>query len=331
MAALVRDGQQPDAVAEAAQALADGRLVAFPTETVYGLGARADDDTAVAAIFSTKGRPAAHPLIVHVADSAGAAAFTPGWTPLAERLTAAFWPGPLTVIVARRPGIAAGAAGGQDSIGLRCPAHPVAQALLVQAARLGVPGVAGPSANLFGRVSPTTAAHVAAEFGDAVMVLDGGACSVGIESTIVDCRGTSPVLLRPGQLGRAEIEAVAGQPFVERDVSAPRVSGSLDAHYAPRATLRLMDIGMLKAAMQVLGTDAPGVAVYSRSLPPDPSRRLGLRWRRMPTRADEAARELFSVLRDFDAEGARLIWVEEPPTTPDWDGVRDRLHRAATP
>jgi hypothetical protein len=165
---------------------------------------------------------------------------------------------------------------------------------------------------------------VAAEFGDAVMVLDGGACSVGIESTIVDCRGTSPVLLRPGQLGRAEIEAVAGQPFVERDASAPRVSGSLDAHYAPRATLRLMDIGMLKAAMQVLGTDAPGVAVYSRSLPPDPSRRLGLRWRRMPTRADEAARELFSVLRDFDAEGARLIWVEEPPATPDWDGVRDR-------
>lgn len=331
MAALVRDGQQPDAVAEAAQALADGRLIAFPTETVYGLGARADDDTAVAAIFSTKGRPAAHPLIVHVADSAGAAAFTPGWTPLAERLTAAFWPGPLTVIVARRPGIAAGAAGGQDSIGLRCPAHPVAQALLVQAARLGVPGVAGPSANLFGRVSPTTAAHVAAEFGDAVMVLDGGACSVGIESTIVDCRGTSPVLLRPGQLGRAEIEAVAGQPFVERDASAPRVSGSLDAHYAPRATLRLMDVGMLKAAMQVLGTDAPGVAVYSRSLPPDPSRRLGLRWRRMPTHADEAARELFSVLRDFDAEGARLIWVEEPPATPDWDGVRDRLHRAATP
>lgn len=331
MAATVLDGRQAEAVAQAAQALAAGRLVAFPTETVYGLGARADDDAAVAAIYTAKGRPAGHPLIVHLADRAQASAFTPAWTPLAERLTAAFWPGPLTVIVARHPAIAGGAAGGQDSIGLRCPAHPVALALLAEAARLGVPGVAGPSANLFGRVSPTTAAHVADEFGDAVLVLDGGPCAVGIESTIVDCRGERPVLLRPGQLGRAEIEAAAGRPLAEPDGSTLRVSGNLDSHYAPRATLRLMDAGMLKAAMQVLGTEAPGVAVYSRSLSPDPSRRLGLRWRRMPAQADEAARELFSVLRDFDAEGARLIWVEEPPPTPDWEGVRDRLHRAATP
>ena len=328
---MVLNGHDAGAVAQAARALAEGRLVALPTETVYGLGARADDGAAVARIYAAKGRPAGHPLIVHVADRAGAQAFTTHWTPLAERLAAAFWPGPLTVIVDRRPDIGAAAAGGQDSIGLRCPAHPVAHALLSEAAARGVPGVAAPSANLFGRVSPTTAAHVAAEFGDDLLVLDGGPCEVGIESTIVDSRGSRPVLLRPGQLSRVEIEAVAGRPLAVPDESSPRVSGSLESHYAPRATLRLMDAGMLKAAMQVLGTDVPGVAVYSLSLAPDPVRRLGLRWRRMPARADQAAQELFSVLRDFDAEGVRLIWVEEPPPTPEWEGVRDRLHRAAAP
>lgn len=331
MAPVVLDGQDTDAIALAAQRLAVGQLVAFPTETVYGLGARADDAEAVARIYAAKGRPSDHPLIVHVPDSASAAAFTPRWTPLAERLAAAFWPGPLTLIVERRPEIGAAAAGGQDSIGLRCPAHPVAQALLRAAAALGVPGVAAPSANQFGRVSPTTAAHVAAEFESGLLVLDGGPCAVGIESSIVDCRGERPVLLRPGQLSRAEIEAVADQALADRGAGAPRVSGNLSSHYAPRATLRLMEAGMLRAAMQVLGTDVPGVAVYSRSLTPDPVRRLGLRWRRMPARPEEVAQELFSVLRDFDAEGVRLIWVEEPPSTPDWEGVRDRLHRAATP
>ncbi|MBL8302676.1 MAG: threonylcarbamoyl-AMP synthase [Ideonella sp.] len=326
---MVLNGHDAGAVAQAARVLAEGRLVAMPTETVYGLAARADDEAAVARIFAAKGRPSDHPLIVHVADRDGARAFTPRWTPLAERLTAAFWPGPLTVIVDRRPGIATAAAAGQDSVGLRCPAHPVAHALLREAATLGVAGVAAPSANLFGRVSPTTAAHVAAEFGDELLVLDGGPCAVGIESTIVDCRGSRPVLLRPGQLSRAQIEAAAGQALAAPDEATPRVSGSLASHYAPRATLRLMDAAMLKAAMQVLGTDVPGVAVYSLSLAPDPVRRLGLRWRRMPARADQAAQELFSVLRDFDAEGVRLIWVEEPPSTPEWEGVRDRLHRAA--
>ena len=331
MVPVVLNGEDAAAVAQAAHRLAEGQLVAFPTETVYGLGARADDAAAVARIYAAKGRPSDHPLIVHVPDRAAAAAFTPHWTPLAERLAAAFWPGPLTLIVDRRPGIADAAAGGQDSIGLRCPAHPVAQALLRAALALGVPGVAAPSANQFGRVSPTTATHVAAEFAADLLVLDGGPCAVGIESSIVDCRGERPVLLRPGQLSRVEIEAVAAQTLAERDAGAPRVSGNLASHYAPRATLRLMDAGMLKAALQVLGTDVPGVAVYSRSLAPDPVRRLGLRWRRMPARPEEVAQELFSVLRDFDAEGVRLIWVEEPPPTPAWEGVRDRLHRAATP
>ncbi len=325
------NGNDAAAIEQAAQALAAGRLVAFPTETVYGLGARADDDRAVAGIYAAKGRPAAHPLIVHVADAVASAAFTPALPALAERLTAAFWPGPLTVIVDRKPGVASAAAGGQDSIGLRCPAHPVAQALLHAAARLGVAGVAGPSANQFGHVSPTTAAHVATEFDADLLVLDGGSCEVGIESSIVDCRGAHPVLLRPGVLTRAQIEAAAAMPLVERGGDAPRVSGNLASHYAPRATLRLMSTEMLKAALRVLGTEVPGVAVYSRSFAPSPTWRLGLRWRSMPARPDQVAQELFSVLRDFDAEGVRLIWVEEPPPNPEWEGVRDRLRRAATP
>lgn len=329
MAPVVLNGHDAGAIARAAQRLADGELVAFPTETVYGLGARADDADAIARIYAAKGRPSDHPLIVHVPDRAAASVFSAHWTPLAERLAAAFWPGPLTLIVDRTPGLAAAAAGGQDSIGLRCPAHPVAQALLRAALERGVPGVAAPSANQFGRVSPTTAAHVATEFDMGLLVLDGGPCTVGIESTIVDCRGERPVLLRPGQLARADIEAVAEQLLAERGADAPRVSGSLVSHYAPRATLRLMDAAMLKSALLVLGTDVPGVAVYSRSLAPDPVRRLGLRWRRMPAQPEQVAQELFSVLRDFDAEGVRLIWVEEPPPTPAWEGVRDRLQRAA--
>ncbi len=331
MGARVLDGRRSEAVAEAAQALAEGHLVAFPTETVYGLGARADDDRAVDAIYAAKGRPRGHPLIVHLAERAGVDAFCAQLPPLAERLAAAFWPGPLTLVVERRAGVAAAAAGGQSSIGLRCPDHPIALALLREAARLGVPGVAGPSANPFGRLSPTQAAHVAAEFGPEVRVLDGGPCAVGIESSIVDCRGEVPVLLRPGQLGRAAIEAAAGAALAEAGLDAPRAPGRLASHYAPRATLRLMDAAALRTALEVLGGPAPGVAVYSRSLSDALARPLGRRFRRMPGRADEAAKELFSVLRGFDDEGVRLIWVEAPPPGPDWEGVRDRLHRAAAP
>ena len=326
------DGRASADLAAAAARLAAGELVAFPTETVYGLGARADDDAAVARIFAAKGRPADHPLIVHVADAAGAAAFaaTP-LPPLAERLMAVFWPGPLTVIVPRRAGVAAGAAGGHASIGLRSPAHPVARALLAEVATLGVPGLAAPSANRFGRVSPTRAAHVQAEFGDALMVLDGGDCEVGIESSIVDCSRGMPVLLRPGQLSRARIEAAAGEPLRDADAAAPRASGTLASHYAPRATLRLMPAAALKSALEVLPLDAlprgtaPTLAVYSRSVAP-PAKLAG---RRMPADPAAAAHELFAVLRAFDDQGVTLIWVEEPPADPAWDGVRDRLQRAA--
>lgn len=323
-------GDDPAAVARAAAWLADGELVAFATETVYGLGARADDAAAVAKIFRAKGRPANHPLIVHVADASDAARFADNVPALAKRLMAAFWPGPLTLILPRADGIAAAAAGLQPTLGLRCPSHPVAQALLVAARRLGVPGIAAPSANRFGRVSPTCVEHVISEFGasnDVAAVLDGGVSTLGIESSIVDCSRGRPVLLRPGVLTRARIEAAAGEPLQDADAQAPRAPGTLASHYAPDAKLRLMSTRNLTEALHLLGQAPPGLAVYSRVLPPGSPN--GVRHRRLPATPDAAAHELFSVLRAFDAEGIQLIWVEEPPAGPEWDGVRDRLQRAA--
>ncbi len=337
---MLLDGSDPQAVELAADRLAAGDLVAFPTETVYGLGARADDDVAVAKIFAAKGRPTDHPLIVHVTDVEQARHFAATWPPLAERLAQAFWPGPLTLIVPRHPSLAAAAAGGQDSIGLRCPAHPMAHALLVAAAQRGVQGVAAPSANRFGRISPTTAAHVQSEFGDPLTVLDGGACGVGIESAIVDCSRGEPVLLRPGSLARDALAAAAGAPLADRDALSPRASGTLDAHYAPRATLRLMHAAALQEAL-ALWTDAqrsadprsrefeppPRLAVYSRTVRAPQA--AGLVARTMPDAPRAAAYELFAVLRELDALGVALIWVEYPPASADWAGVRDRLQRAA--
>jgi len=324
---MLLDGNDPAAIDRAAALLAEGELVAFATETVYGLGARADDDAAVAKIFAAKGRPSEHPLIVHVLDATDAQRFAGELPALAQRLVAAFWPGPLTIIVPRRADIGAAAAGGQSTIGLRCPSHPVARSLLQAARERGVPGVAAPSANRFGRISPTLAAHVVDEFGDELAVLDGGACPVGIESSIVDCSRGHPVLLRPGQLTRERIEAAAGEPLREPGADAPRASGTLEAHYAPRAKLRLMTGPMLNTALQLLGPDPLKLAVYSRSVPLNVA--PGVRHRRMPARPEDAAHELFSVLRELDAEGAQLIWVEEPPADPAWEGVRDRLRRAA--
>ncbi len=320
---MLLNGADPAAVRQAAEALARGALVALPTETVYGLGARADDDAAVARIFAAKGRPADHPLIVHVPDAAAAEPFAARLPQSARLLMQAFWPGPLTVIVPRAAGMAAAAAGGQDTVGLRCPAHPVAQALLREALSLGVRGVAAPSANRFGRVSPTHAAHVRSEFDESLIILDGGDCEVGIESSIVDCSREHPVLLRPGVLTRAQIEAVLGEPLRERDAAAPRASGTLAAHYAPSAVVRLLSRTAIDAA---LSSAVPqGVAVYSRTMPA----RSPEVWRPMPDDARAAAHDLFAVLRELDEAGMREIWVENPPADADWDGVRDRLSRAA--
>lgn len=333
------DGNDPADVVRAAQRLALGELVAFPTETVYGLGADASNATAVARIFAAKGRPADHPLIVHVAEARDTHHFAASVPPFAAALMQAFWPGPLTLILPRREGVAAAAAGGQASIGLRCPSHPVAQALLraCQATTPAVWGVAGPSANQFGRVSPTTADHVAGEFPDTLAVLDGGACTVGIESTIIDCTRGQPVLLRPGMVSREQIAAVCGgvvrtqaeiatEPLHATGV-APRASGTLDAHYAPRAKVRLMEARALRTALRLLGADAHRIAVYARTPLPQLSPQVVVR--AMPDDPGATAQQLFAVLRAFDDADVALIWVETPPATADWEGVSDRLRRAA--
>ncbi len=331
-------------IAAAADIIKAGGLVAFPTETVYGLGADASSDAAVAKIFAAKGRPADHPLIVHVANMAAAEQFAAAMPDFARKLCAAFWPGPLTIIVPRRAGVATASAGGQNSIGLRCPAHPMALEFLQACAALGVAGVAAPSANKFGKVSPTTAQHVRDELGAELTVLDGGACDVGIESTIIDCTRSAPVLLRPGVLSTQQLEAAMGRnllsntQLLEQDLigleddfslnfSAPRASGTLESHYAPNARLRLMDAKALQTALNLLGEDAANMAVYSRVVLMSKSTRLICR--RMPDDALATAQQLFAVLRTFDAQGVKLIWVETPPEDSAWDGVRDRLQRAA--
>ncbi len=330
---MILDGASPQAIAQAVQVLQRGDLLGLPTETVYGLAADACNEAAVAQIFATKGRPANHPLIVHVASANGVADFAADVPAFAQRLMNAFWPGPLTLILPRRPDVAAAAAGGQNSIGLRCPAHPVALALLQACAAQGIFGLAAPSANLFGRVSPTTAAHVQSELGRDLLVLDGGACEVGIESTIIDCTRGAPVLLRPGQISRAHIEAACGMAVLDKDVlqaPAPRASGTLESHYAPRAKVRLLSAQDIADKLQALGPHANNLGVWSAQRP-DAGEGLGagVLWRAQPTTAEQAAHELFTVLRDLDARGVQQIWVQQPPDTPDWEGVRDRLQRAA--
>ena len=331
---MIHSGTDPAAIAEAARLIRSGELVGLPTETVYGLGADASNDAAVALIFAAKGRPPKHPLIVHIAQAQQVLDYASSVPPFAARLIAAFWPGPLTLILPRKPGVATAAAGGQDSIGLRCPSHPVAQALL-KACRTGV---AGPSANRFGRVSPTTAAHVADEMGDALFVLDGGPCDVGIESTIVDCTRGQPVLLRPGVLTRAQLETACGEAVLDNKSlmsTAPRASGTLASHYAPNATVRLMDKADLQKALAALPNNTAAtasVAVYAYSLPDLGAMNLAsVLYRTMPLQASQVAHELFAVLREFDAQGVAHIWVETLPAATEWDGVRDRLMRAAAP
>jgi L-threonylcarbamoyladenylate synthase len=339
---VILSGKNPESIASSALLIRAGGLVGLPTETVYGLAADAESTHAVAKIFAAKGRPADHPLIVHVADASGVAHFAERVPAFATQLIAKFWPGPLTLILPRREGVAQAAAGGQNSIGLRCPSHPVAQALLV-ALRDGEPpvwGLAAPSANQFGRVSPTTAAHVQSEFGEDLQVLDGGPCDVGIESTIVDCTRGVPVLLRPGAITPAQLQAACGQKVLLKEElpeyidQGPRASGTLEAHYAPKAKLRLMEARALQTALDMLGADMdakgsaqPVIATYSRAILRSASSKVVRR--RMPDDAAATAQQLFAVLREFDDQGVKLIWVENPPDAPEWQGVADRLARAA--
>jgi L-threonylcarbamoyladenylate synthase len=327
---MIRSGTDPAAIEQAVQSLRAGALVALPTETVYGLAADAHSDAAVARIFALKGRPADHPLIVHVASGAQVADYAAEVPAFAQRLIDAFWPGPLTLILPRRPGVAQAAAGGQDSIGLRCPSHPVTQALM----RAFGHGLAAPSANRFGRVSPTTAAHVQDEFGPDLLVLDGGACQVGIESTIVDCTRGAPVLLRPGQITPSQIEAACGQALATAEQigqAAPRASGTLESHYAPQAQVWLLSAARLQQRLRNLADQTHpaggGIGLWSTQEPEAPL--AGLIWREQSRDPAAAAHQLFAVLRELDALGVAEIWVEQVPAGAAWDGVRDRLQRAA--
>jgi L-threonylcarbamoyladenylate synthase len=315
-------------VARAAALLAAGGLVAFPTETVYGLGADASREDAVGRIFEVKGRPRAHPLIVHLALGARLEDWASDVPELARRLAAAAWPGPLTLILRRGARVAAAATGGADTVGLRVPAHPLAQALL----RAFGGGVAAPSANRFGAVSPTTADHVAADLrGDVDYVLDGGPCEVGVESSIVDLSRGRPVLLRPGGLPREAIEAIAG-PLAAADALAPAAPGTLESHYAPRARVIAVDPGEVVAAVTAAHAEHRGeVAVLAPAA-------AFARWPHLPARAyplpDDAAgmaRELYAALRELDASGVDVVIAALPPAAGLGEAVGDRLRRAAGP
>jgi L-threonylcarbamoyladenylate synthase len=307
-------------VRRAAAVLKRGGLVAFPTETVYGLGADASSREAVARLYAAKQRPPDHPVIVHFADAKRAFEWAREIPEDAKKLAAKFWPGPLTLVLRRSARAGDFVTGGQDTVGLRVPSHPVAQELL----RAFGGGVAAPSANPFGQLSPTTAAHVRQDLGAAVeLVLDGGPSEVGIESTIVDLSGEAPVLLRPGRISRRELEQALGRPVSERRADAPRHSGGLERHYAPKTPARLVPPHELDREIARLG-ERVAVLAFSR-----PDERVDY-WLRMPREPLGYAQRLYAALRELDGAGCESILIEAPPETPEWAGVRDRLARATT-
>lgn len=326
-------------IARAIDLLRAGELVGMPTETVYGLAADALNVAAVNKIFAAKGRPADHPLIVHLPDAEHMSRWARAIPKEAIALARAFWPGPLTLILKREDGVPDAVTGGQDTVGLRVPDHPVALALL----RAFDSGIAAPSANRFGRISPTTAAHVAEELGDCVaLILDGGACEVGIESTILDLSRDLPMILRPGAISAEDIARVIGRrPQVRRVIDEtsgdeqhktesddlPRVSGSLAAHYAPRTPLRLAPASRLAEVAATLAGEGSRVAVlaYGCADPHD----ARLLWRLAPADPVGYAHELYANLRHLDACGADFIVVEALPDRVEWHPIRDRLGRAA--
>ncbi|MGE5615339.1 MAG: L-threonylcarbamoyladenylate synthase [Bacillota bacterium] len=310
-------------VREAARRLARGELVAIPTETVYGLAADAMNAKAVEKIFALKQRPAAHPLIVHIADFDQAARWARDIPPAAQSLAARFWPGPLTLIVAKAETVPDVVTGGQSTVGLRCPSHPLARELLLEFARIGSGALAAPSANRFGHVSPTTAEHVRDEFGDALFVLDGGACEVGVESTIVDLSRGDAVLLRPGGITREDLAAVLGKPLLDRDEHAPRASGTLGAHYAPRTALAVLDPSSLEQEL----VERANVAVLALREPLPTANVTS--WITASSDPVHSAHDLYANLRRLDASGAKRILVEAPPLNVAWEAVNDRLARAA--
>jgi L-threonylcarbamoyladenylate synthase len=308
----------------AVEALRDGDLVAFPTETVYGLGADAQNPQAVRKVFEVKGRPASHPLIVHIHDTRALERWVLSVPPAAARLAQAFWPGPLTLILPRAPAVDMAITGGQETVAVRVPRHPVAQQLL----RAFGGGIVAPSANRYGQLSPTRAEHVRDELGDEVkVILDGGDCKIGVESTIVSCIGDVPRVLRPGAVTLTQLRQVVGNVEGSPGEAPPRVPGSSDKHYAPRTPLRVVESGRLEQELRKRTEKYRKTGVLAMR----PPRSAGkfMTWINAGVRADVYARELYSHLRTLDRSDVTEILVEEVPAGENWDAARDRLRRAS--
>ncbi|WNG24608.1 threonylcarbamoyl-AMP synthase [Cystobacter fuscus] len=314
-----------DLLTRAVELLRRGGVIALPTETVYGLAANAEDELAVRRVFAIKGRPATHPLIVHVAEAQALSSWARHVPEDAWRLAEAFWPGPLTLVLPRSPRATDAVTGGQDTVALRVPHHPLARAVLEA---LGG-GVAAPSANRFGRVSPTTAEHVRADLGaDVDLVLDGGPCTVGVESTIVDLSQGEPAVLRPGGLAVEEVSRVLGRPVPVRVSSTVRVSGSLASHYAPRAGVVLAEPSEVVARVESLRSRGQRVGVLG---PPGLALPPGIPRHDVPDEPSAAARVLYSRLREADEQGHDVLVACLPRAEGLGLAVRDRLSRAAAP
>jgi L-threonylcarbamoyladenylate synthase len=325
--AVSADGARSPAIARAAALLGQGKLVCFPTETVYGLGANALDPAAVNRIYEVKGRPPHNPLIVHVADAAAAQRLVTSWPETADRLAKKWWPGPLTIVLPKARDVPPEVTAGLPTVAIRVPAHPVALALLRAA---GVP-VAAPSANLSGEVSPTTAAHVERSLGERIpMILDAGPTNVGIESTVIDLSGPSPVLLRPGMVSREEIEreiGPVGLASASGTADSPRPApGMLDRHYAPKAPVVLFDDPTdANAAISRARASGGKAAALLRSLELDGVSAI----ERLPDEPVGYARGLYGALHRLDEVGPSVILIERPPAGAAWEGILDRLQRAA--
>ena len=322
--AAPRGGSTAPEIADAAERLHNGELVAFPTETVYGLGADARNPAALRRVFALKQRPRSHPLIVHLLSVEQLRNWVAAWPSAAAALASAFWPGPLTLVLPRAPAVPDLVTGGQDTVAVRVPSHPVARALL---AAFGG-GIAAPSANRYGHVSPTCAQHVRDEFGaELACVLDGGDCEWGLESAIVACLAGPPRLLRPGSIGADRLRAVV--PGLEQgaDAASPRVSGSTLAHYSPGTPLRLVPAARLAERAAAIVAARGSVAVLARA--PNPQALAGVHWQAGGESPEAFAHGLYAALRALDRLGCGAILVEAPPPAADWDAVRDRLQRAA--
>lgn len=309
----------------AVQALRDGELVAFPTETVYGLGANAQNPVAVAKIFAAKGRPKTHPVIVHLDSPRFLHRWVAEVPEAATRLAEKFWPGPLTIVMKRAPHVHDIVTGGQDTVAIRVPAHPMAQQLLTAFGG----GIAAPSANRYGRLSPTRAEHVRDELGDAVkVVLDGGECQIGLESTIVSCDGAGVRLLRPGAITAPQLRAVVGELLMGPDLEAPRVPGSTPSHYAPTTPMSVVPAGEIDAQAAALSEGGVRIAVLAQRLPLKSHKYVT--WVNAGRRPEQFAHDLYANLRTLDKAGCQRILVQDVPPDERWDAIRDRLTRAAT-